>query len=71
MKTSWFVHNVKPARPGVYETLLIQLNQSTPMYSYWNGEAWHVSASSIAVAEQLSKGGTSFAQDKEWRGIYK
>ena len=39
--TPWFPENVKPARPGVYET---QMTGVEPPYghgySHWNGERW-------------------------------
>ena len=62
-KTGWFSPDVKPVRPGIYETWF--LDPFDLGFSHWDGRRW--SSQSKTVRADRSTG----VQWKHWRGLVK
>lgn len=63
----WSPSNVKPIKPGVYETSVKGAQTSKPMYQLWTGSYWDYPTSTIESAERPF--GKSRIQDVEWREV--
>ena len=63
--TPWFPGTVKPVRVGVYE----RLYNTQTFYCLWDGEYWHVWATTQVAAEKVF--GFSAYQNFPWRGVMK
>lgn len=68
--TEWFPEDVKPARPGVYETRLIGSAGYVIAdgYSLWTGKRWNDTRTTVLLARIDSFRGM---QSKMWRGLAK
>lgn len=73
--TDEFPADVKPVRPGVYETRYDTEVPGNPHpfesvgYSYFNGERWSYQHETIADAMVNAHSNRLARQDKRWRGI--
>lgn len=69
MKLSvWYLSDVKPQLPGVYERMLPRGNR----YSYWDGKTWYGWADTLGDAyRNYTHYGPSSRQDVPWRGLAK
>lgn len=66
--TAWFTGNEKPSREGVYERDISTSANPTPVYSYWNGNAWCMWAFTIPQAHQYVAQESRY-QNLAWRGL--
>lgn len=66
--TPWFSGDVKPVRPGVYETD----SKGSPFrcFQFWDGVKWGLASITPAIAHACA-GTTSLCQDDAWRGLTK
>lgn len=64
--TPWFPGDVKPARPGVYQTR----DGKDVCYQFWTGEQWNMATTSAEYAADFQQDGDrSHFQNDPWRGL--
>lgn len=69
-KTFWYPPEIKPVRPGLYETKSPILGYSPGWFSYWDGKKWGSAYPSVGKAH-LERSSIAFRQDRPWRGLKK
>jgi hypothetical protein len=64
--TTWFPHDVKPVRAGVYE---IKESGLLRWYRRWSGKRWYVGSSSVDEAAKETE--ELLYTNEMWRGLAK
>lgn len=64
--TPWFPGDVKPVRPGVYET--DARGSRLRCFQHWNGRFWGMACKTLDGAELYADDSSNY-QDDKWRGL--
>jgi hypothetical protein len=64
--TNWFAGDVRPERPGAYETK--SADHERTWFQYWNGTQWGAYCTTPAIAEKDANF-RSARQFPLWRGL--